>query len=219
MLTQNFVCGITFHALCARIPICDNPAGIEHVDCVVNDAFHEDSESALAFDDVPLRLNAFGDITRDFRKTDQRPPLVENRLRDCVGAEASSILPDTPALGFIPAGGSGGLQDLLGKTISAIFRDKEAGKVLPDDLDVSIARNALRTDIPGCDESVRVEHENGVIGNGVEQELDSTSIHWVPLGGRYLHIMPPPLCYLPDGNVRPILVAKRPRLFYNNGWP
>ena len=44
MLTENLLAPVSLDALRARVPVDDRAARIEHVDCVIGDAFHENPE-------------------------------------------------------------------------------------------------------------------------------------------------------------------------------
>ena len=131
MLSDDFVGGIALEALCASIPICDDPARIEHVNRVVKHPFNEDSEPPLGFDNGLLCLHVFSDVARNLGEPDQRPLVVADRLYDGVGPEAGAILSDAPALSLMPTMGSSGLQYSLGKAAYSIFRGKEPGKCWP----------------------------------------------------------------------------------------
>ena len=50
-----------------------------------------------------------------------------------------------------------------------VFRGKETGKIAPDNLFHTVALDALRPGIPTHNPALRVEHENGVVLNSVEQ--------------------------------------------------
>jgi hypothetical protein len=129
-----------------------------------------------------LCLHAFSDVARNLGEPDQRPLVVPDRLDDGVGPEAGAILSDAPALSLMPAMGPNGLQYSLGKAACSIFRGKESGKVLANDLNRLVALDPLGASIPGCNESVRVEHVNGIVGESVKQQFDPISIHWIALG-------------------------------------
>jgi hypothetical protein len=81
MLADDFACGITLHPLCAGVPVGDDPARIEHVDSVVDDAIEEDTEAALAFEEGRLRFHPRGNVARDLGNADLLSGLASDGLQ------------------------------------------------------------------------------------------------------------------------------------------
>ena len=80
-----------------------------------------------------------------------------------------AIFPHPHALFFVPAAGSGDGEHLLRAAALDVFRGKETGKVAPDNLFRAVALDALRPGIPAHNLALRVQHENGVVLDSVEQ--------------------------------------------------
>ena len=63
-----------------------------------------------------------------------------------------------------------------------ILRRVELAEIVTDDLLRGIDLNALRARVPVGDEAVPVEHEDGIFGHAVHQQLEAV-FHPLPLGG------------------------------------
>jgi hypothetical protein len=72
----------------------------------------------------------------------------------------------------MPTAGSRVLKDSLGQATFPIFGGEETRKVLTDNFDTLVAFDPFGTSIPGRDETVRVEHVNGVVHNGIKQQFE-----------------------------------------------
>src|SRR3954447_17960139 len=98
MLADDLVRPIALHPLGAGVPVCDDAARIEHVDGVVDDAFHEEPEAALALPQRLLRRHPFGDVAGDLGEADEASLPIADRLEEGVRPEAAAALSDPPAL-------------------------------------------------------------------------------------------------------------------------
>src|SRR6478672_11947815 len=93
----------------------------------------------------------------------------------------AAVLAHPPAFGDEPALYRGLLQDVLGKAGVLILRCVEAREMLADDLIGGVALDALGTGVPGCNTSLGIEHEDGIIDNRLDQLLVSAFIEPVGL--------------------------------------
>jgi len=69
---------------------------------------------------------------------------------------------------------------LLRQTALAIFRREEVREVLAENFFARIAFNALCTGIPARHMSFQIEHVNGAIDNGFDQQLKAFRIGDLP---------------------------------------
>ena len=53
-----------------------------------------------------------------------------------------------------------------------VLRRIERREVLPDDLLGRVALDSLRTGVPGCDTAIRIEHEDRVVPDAIDENLE-----------------------------------------------
>ena len=116
----------------------------------------------------PLPL---GQVPGDLGEAAQDARLVPQGRDDDVGPERRAVLADPPALVLeparpprrppVPASGQPALDGLL---------RVEAGEVLADDLVGLVALDPLGPGVPGGDVALRVEHEDGVVLDALDQQ-------------------------------------------------
>ena len=176
MLADDLVRPIALHPLGAGVPVGDDAGRIEHVDGVVDDAFDEQPEAALALAQRLLGRHPFGDVAGDLGKADQAALAVADRLDDGVRPEAAAVLADPPPFGLempfrlrLPEGvrrPAGGL----------VLGHEELREMLADDLARPIALELLRAGVPADDEAGRIEHVDRIVGDGVDQQLQPQAV-------------------------------------------
>ena len=93
-----------------------------------------------------------------------------------MGPEAGAVLADAPAFGFELAVAAGGFQGVGGDAVLAVGFGVEDGEVLAEDFGFFVAFAAFGADIPGCDPAFGVEHEDGVVGDGVDEQAVAFAI-------------------------------------------
>ena len=172
MGADHLVRGIALDARGAGIPVGDDAAGIEHVDRVVDDAVDQQAEATLALDERFAGIMPVRDIAGDFSEPDERAGFVADRFDDSDGPKAFAVLAHTPAFRFIAAGSAGEFENLLRKTLPLILIGEKAREVLADDFCGLVTLDPLGAGIPGCDEPFRVDHVDGIVGQGLRQKAE-----------------------------------------------
>src|SRR5581483_8028290 len=71
VLADDLLRRISLDPLRARVPARDQPSRAQHVDCVIDDALHQQAELLLTLAQGFFRLAALGQIPRDLGKSDQ----------------------------------------------------------------------------------------------------------------------------------------------------
>ena len=115
------------------------------------------------------RLLAFAEIAADLGKAAQISRRIAQRGAGDIGQKPGAIFPHPHALFFVPAAGGGDGEHFLRAAALDVFRGKETGKIAPDNLFRAVALDALRPGIPTHNPALRVQHENGVVLDSVEQ--------------------------------------------------
>src|ERR1043165_812332 len=111
----------------------------------------------------------FGDVAGHFGKADELSRIIQDAIDHHRSHERSAVLADARALGFIAAGFSRLRQRLLWDLSGLVFGGVKAAEMLSDDLVRTIAFDPFGASIPGRYETMRVELENGVIDNCLDQ--------------------------------------------------
>src|SRR5262249_7803737 len=62
------------------------------------------------------------------------------------------------------------LQFLVRLPLLQVFGSEKTGEMLSDDLGLRIAEDALGPGVPGADLSVRIEEEDGIVGQALHQQ-------------------------------------------------
>src|SRR5690606_17898267 len=84
--------------------------------------------------------------------------------------EGCAVLADAPALALETAVAQRRRQRLLRQSAATVFFGIEAGKAFTDNLVGSVALEPLRTGVPAGDGPVRIEHVDGIVGDGIAQQ-------------------------------------------------
>jgi hypothetical protein len=198
MLADDFVGGIAFEPLSARIPTHDHAARVEHVDGVILDRLDQQAKPALAVVERFLRLAPFGDIPGDNRKAHGAAVSGAHRLRQRGGPKSRSILAGTPSLMLGAAGKPRPRQELPGNIRSPILDPEEKGKVLTDDFAGAVEVDLFGAPVPGADHAFGVDQIDGIVGEGVNQELEPLGIRELLDGTGEAQFHYWSLCYSPD---------------------
>src|ERR1700722_7848330 len=197
VLSDDFVRGITLHPLCAHIPIRYNSTRLDHIDGVIDHALDQQAEATLAFEKLVLPSCAFGNVTNHFGEADQLARGIPHRLKHGQYPQASSILPGTPALIFRATKLRRFLEDPLRNAVGPVIWTEEAGEVLANDIAGGITGMLFGAGIPACDNAIRVQHVDRVIGKGINQQLHALLVAY-RMGWRKLrlHLNSPLLCWI-----------------------
>jgi hypothetical protein len=117
-------------------------------------------------------LAALGEVARDFRKAAQHAVFVVQRADDDVGPEARAVGAHAPALVLEPPQARG-LPQLDGRPIAvARLLRIEIREMLADDLVGLVALDALGALVPGLDDPLRVEDEDRVVLDALDERLE-----------------------------------------------
>ena len=171
MLTDDLGFRIALDCFRAGIPVGDPPLRIEHVDGIVADALDQQPEALLALEQRLIGQVPVGDVLGDLGEADQLSVRIADRIDDDMGAEALAVLAHAPALALELALFCRRLQDMGREARSAVLFGKEAREIPADDLLGLIALEPLRARIPGGDIAGRVQHVDGIIRDGADQQL------------------------------------------------
>jgi hypothetical protein len=117
------------------------------------------------------------------RLNSENPRRVPQRRDGDVRREARAVLAHPHALFLVSAMFHSEAQHLVRSAPRRVLRRKEARKVGTDDLGRAVAFDPFRTGIPTDDHTVRVDHEDRVVVNAIDQE----SIALFTLPQRFLH--------------------------------
>ena len=174
MLADDFSGGITLQPLRTRIPVRDVPGRIEHEDGVVDDALDQQAKALLTLPQGLLGSLAISDVAGDLCEADQVAGVVPDGVDDDARPEATAVLAHPPAFGFEHSLGQGDGEGLLGRSGLLILWAVEAGEVLADDLASRIALEALRARVPTAHNPLRIKHEDGVIADAINEQLEAS---------------------------------------------
>ena len=93
-------------------------------------------------------------------------------IDDDARPEVAAVLADPPAFRFEPPFPLCGLQRPQRYVRGPILVGIEAGEMLADDLGSGIALHPLRARVPVRDVPGRIEHEDGVVGDALDQQAE-----------------------------------------------
>jgi hypothetical protein len=176
MLPDDLFGRVTLDALGAGVPVAYHTLGIEHVDRVIGDTLDQQAETLLAVAQLFLGVLSLGEIARDLGEPQQSAILVANGFDHDVRPEAAAVLAHAPAFGLEFACARSRLQRPLGQAGLAIDILVKALEVLSQDLGRRVALEALGAGIPADDVAARIEHVNGVVGHGLNEELKTRRV-------------------------------------------
>ncbi len=176
MLADDLGRLIALDALGAAVPVADDARGIEHVDRVVGDAFHQPPEKLLAAPQLFFRLAPLGKVPRDLGKADQPAVVVTNGVDDDERPEPCAVLAQPPAVGFELALASRGGERTLREACRTIGRLVEGLEVAADDLFGVIPLDALGAGIPARHHAGRIDHVDRIVGHGLDEQAEALGV-------------------------------------------
>src|SRR5262249_31009408 len=115
-------------------------------------------------------------VARDLGEAEQPTLLVAHGIDHRQGPETRTVLAQTPALALVTPLLAGDSQRPFRNPGLAVFRGKELRIVPADDLLCRIALDAGRPGFPAGAGSAGIEHEDGVVGDALDEQPE------VPLG-------------------------------------
>src|SRR5687768_12074365 len=169
---DHFVGVVARDAVSTRIPARDAALGVEHVDRIVLHPVDEQSEALLASAQPFLVLAALGEIARDLREAAQDSRRVAKRRDDDVGPEMRAIGAHAPTLVLEPSYTRGLFELARWPVPPERLPRVESREVLADDLLGLVALDALRALVPGQDDALGIEQEDGVVANALDKGLE-----------------------------------------------
>jgi hypothetical protein len=173
MMPDDLVLEVSLDPLRPGIPVGDMPLRVEHVDGVIGHALHEQPEALLAVLERLEGVTSLGQVPGDLRIADQFALFVADRVDDHMGPEAGAVLAQAPALVLeLPMGG-GDVERFLREAGGAILVRVELGKVRSEDFCFLVPLEALRPGVPARNDPGRIQHVDGVVGDGIDEELEA----------------------------------------------
>ncbi|MGF6839999.1 hypothetical protein QF001_003866 [Paraburkholderia youngii] len=117
----------------------------------------------------PAGFHTLGDVTRDFRKADQRPIFVTDCIDHHVRPEAPAVLSHPPPFGFEPSLTGCDRQSPLRQVGRGILGCVEARHVRADDFLGAIPVDPASAGVPVRDDPGGRKHENRVVRHSVHE--------------------------------------------------
>ena len=127
-------------------------------------------------DQLLLGVAPLGGVADDIGKTDQIAVVVADRGERAGHEKRRAVLPDAPSLDFVLAVPDGQFERAVRLAGAALVGPVQYAEMLADDFVGLVADDVLRAGVPARDVSGRVEHENGVVGDAFDEDLE------MPLG-------------------------------------
>ena len=118
---------------------------------------------------MALCLHPFGDIARDLGKAYELTTLIADWINHDECAKSASVLSHAPAFGFKSAVAHRTFQRPCRHTSVAVFLGVEKTKMLSDDFVRTITLDTLRSRIPRDDDPVRINLEDRVIDDRIDE--------------------------------------------------
>ena len=173
VLADNLFSDIAFGALRPGVPVHYAAAGVQHIDGVIGDPFHQQPEALLLLALRPQHRLLLCAVAGDFGVADKLSAVVAHGVDNNVRPERAAVFAVAPALIFETTGAIGRLQIFLRNKRFTILGAIEAGEVLADNLFGDITFSALRPGVPVYDQPVVIQHINGVVGHALHQQAET----------------------------------------------
>src|SRR5205085_2502520 len=120
-----------------------------------------------------LGLFPFGQVARDLAIAHEPSTRVAERRNDDVGPEARAVFPDAPTLILEPSLTRRNLQlPRRFPSLDVLSRIK-GREVTTDDLLLTVSLDAPRTLVPRLDVPLRIEHEDGVVSDVLNDQTEA----------------------------------------------
>jgi hypothetical protein len=125
---------------------------------------------------LDVRLLPFGDVAGNLGESEQLAIRVVDGIDDDERPKPASVLPHPPSFRAETPGLAGDPERLFREPGRAILRGVERRKMLADDLAGPIALQSRRSRIPAYDHAIDVDHEDRVVDDGIDQELEALGV-------------------------------------------
>src|SRR5262245_12809626 len=129
---------------------------------------HDHLKSCLALPQALLRLAALGEIASDLGETAQLSGAVPESSDHDARPKLRAVLSYPPTFIFKPAIGGGPFEPFLRFAALKIFAVIKTGEVLANDLVRPIPLNLFRTQVPADDDTIGIQHEDGIVTDGFD---------------------------------------------------
>jgi len=123
--------------------------------------------------ELPAGVQAFGDVPRDLRETDERAVFAPDRVDHDVCPETLAILAHAPSLGLEASFACGNRQPAFRQSGCRVFWRIEAGEVRADHFFGAEALDSPRAGVPVRDRAVGREHEDRVVRDAVDEHPEA----------------------------------------------
>src|SRR5262249_43998155 len=154
-------------------PAHDLPVRIEHENRIVDDAFHHEAKALLAALQLLFRNLPPRQVPRDLGEAAQGPGFVAQRRRQRERPEGRAVAAHAPAFALVPSFSRRQLERALRLPALDILHRVKAREGAADDFRGCIALDLLSALVPAGHPSFRVEQENGVVLDAVEQGAEA----------------------------------------------
>jgi hypothetical protein len=133
-----------------------------------------EAQAVLALAERLLRLREpFGHVAGDLGEAAQSSFVVAESRDDDVGYERGAVLAESHSLVLEASVARRDPQLLLREAQADLLLGVEDGEVFPQDLLGLVALESLGADVPGRDVSFRVEHEDRVVADRLDEEPEA----------------------------------------------
>ena len=164
---------VALDPLGARVPAHHAALRIEQEDRMVLHAFDEQAEVFLAFLELEFLRPPLGEIAGDRGEAAQRALAVEHRGDDDVGPDQRTVAAHPPAVVFEASDLRRDLEFALRCALLDRLGRVEHRHMLAEHLAGGVALDALRTDVPAGDETVRIEHDDRVVLDHLDKHAEA----------------------------------------------
>src|SRR6185312_7819505 len=113
-------------------------------------------------------LEAGGDVARYLCETDDLAALVVKSIEHGMSLEAAAVLPEPQPLRFVTPRDAGAVQQPVWHAGRTVFLCEESFEGADDDFIGRVALDPFGTGIPGGDQSIGIEHVDGIVGNAFD---------------------------------------------------
>ena len=118
-----------------------------------------------------LRVVSLGRVSDDISETDQFVIIVSDRDERTGYEKRRTVLPNTPFLNFMLTLLNRQFERAVWFPATALIRTVQYSEMLTNDFVRLVADDLLRGDVPAGHASGRVEQENGIIGNALNENV------------------------------------------------
>ena len=167
-MTQQFRTVVAKGFLYQSVHFSDFPVTVGHYDGIGR-RFEEGPITGFAQSHCIFGFSALGEIARDLRESKQISALIPNGGDNHVGPETRTIFSNPPSFVLEFSLRCCYFQFSVGFAAVNFFTQVEPRKMLAYNFLLCVTLNSFRSDIPGGNSSLRIEHKNRVVRNAFHQ--------------------------------------------------